>query len=251
MSIFEELSNVELDVVSVDEGKAYKPSPVINKPGVYKLYLTGLNEKFTQFFSPTRLQVAFNFETSKVNHSEFKPTDSSVMGGQVATIKVGIPFNPKDGEHKLTKGFYTSLRNISIEAGKQKEFDSLREGKHTLDVFFNKFVELLKDVELQYAVGGKEYCKDSEGTVYLQWGFQMQRFNFVSSLDKDAPELNEEYSLESMSKQIENGLESYSPKQYELYQRYLAQETAKKEESETEISDDAEISDDDLSKILG
>lgn len=223
--IFGALDNFETSEIKVTgEDNIKRISPVIDVPGVYELYITGINDKRTRVSERTsKVQIAFNLETDKVEDDKFTPVDSAVQGGQVASAQLGIWFNPADKTSAQTDEFFKSLGIIANKAGKLKEFNAVLSENMPFGKLLARFVELVKGVKLQFVLGGDQYLKKAmvrgEEKVLVKHALKFQRYGFVRSMDEEAPTLNE-LSVNSIEKQVENGLEESNPEQYSLYLEY-------------------------------
>lgn len=176
--------------VSGEESTGSRVSPVIGEPGFYEGYLEDIQATVSK--GGDKVLIKFNFETDPVDG--IKPVATSVRGGQVATVQMGIYFNPSDATSKQTIEFYKNLGIIAKKAGKFSEFEQIKKGNFY--DFMTSFLKLMKDVKLAYAFGGDKYLaadKNDASKVYVRHALKFTRYGFVKNTlaEYEGAEINE------------------------------------------------------------
>ena len=189
-----------------------KLSPIINEPGNYEGYLNAIGRTRVSG-AGDKVQISFQLEIEE--EGDFKAVESAQRDGRVASIQMGIFFNPSDAENNQTKEFFNNLSIIANKAGKLEEFNKLDRSK--FGDFLQAFIDLVKDVKLAFSVGGDEYLKADKkdsSKVYKQYALKFNRYGFVKESIESLPEFNEEKMVKSLDPA------SMTPNQQALYEVY-------------------------------
>lgn len=218
------------DVKTTGEESKTGVSPVIGEPGNYMLFITGIaNVKKS---ASGKVQIKFAMETAPVPELK-KPVESAKLGGRVASVQMGIYFDPADANNKQTQEFFKNLGIIAKKGGKLDQFNALPRDK--FGTFLKGFIDLMGGVELAYQLGGEQYFKQGKGEnsdkVFEAYALNFGRYNFVKNSLEELTETTPEH-LDKITTKFDPET-SQSESQLALYKIFMG---------ETEVGEAGDVS---------